>query len=53
DLTKLDTADRDAFLKLDEGVTYPDPERLAERSIPDYGPAVIDAIREEWDRVAK
>ena len=53
DLTKLDAADRDAFLKLDDGVTYPDPERLAERSIPDYGPAVIDAIREEWDRVAK
>ncbi|WP_215145161.1 ABC transporter substrate-binding protein [Exiguobacterium qingdaonense] len=53
DLTKLDEADRQAFKELGDGVTYPDTEQLRERSIPDYGPDVIDAVREEWPRVAK
>ncbi|TCI80586.1 ABC transporter substrate-binding protein [Exiguobacterium sp. SH0S1] len=53
DLTKLERADREAFLKLDTGVTYPDPEQLAERSIADFGPSVIDQVREGWSRVAR
>ncbi|MDX5979847.1 ABC transporter substrate-binding protein [Exiguobacterium profundum] len=53
DLTKLDVNDQRAFEELGEGVTYPDSEQLLERSIPDYGPNVIDIVREEWPRVAK
>ncbi|WP_214878404.1 ABC transporter substrate-binding protein [Exiguobacterium sp. ERU653] len=53
DLTKLDEADQQAFEALGDGKTYPDTEQLQERSIPDYGPDVIDAVREEWSRVAK
>lgn len=53
DLSKLDVADREAFMELGDGVTYPDADRLQKRSIPDYGPDVIDAVREEWIRVAR
>lgn len=53
DLEKLDEGDREAFLALDAGRTYPDPERLSERQVPDYGPNVIDLVREGWTRVAR
>lgn len=53
DLTKLDEADQQAFEALGDGMTYPDTGQLQERSIPDYGPDVIDAVREEWSRVTK
>ena len=53
DLSKLEAGDRDEFESLAEGATYPDAELLSDRSIPDYGPKIIDAVREEWIRVAK
>ncbi|STO07940.1 ABC transporter substrate-binding protein [Exiguobacterium aurantiacum] len=53
DVEKLDHTDREAFLALDEGITYPDPIELAERQIADYGPDVIDLVREGWPRVAR
>ncbi|KDN59174.1 ABC transporter substrate-binding protein [Exiguobacterium sp. AB2] len=53
DLDKLDERDREAFLSLDDGSTYPDPELLSDRQLPDYGPDVIDQIREGWTRVAR
>lgn len=53
DLSKLEPGDRAGFESLAEGATYPDAELLSDRSIPDYGPKIIDAVREEWIRVAK
>lgn len=53
DLEKLEESDRKAFLELNDGVTYPDPAVLNERSVADYGPDIIDRILEEWPRVTK
>lgn len=53
DLSTLSAEDQQRFSTLTDGVTYPDYDVLQERSIPDYGPAVIDQIREEWIRVTK
>lgn len=53
DLSKLSDRERAAFEALEAGTTFPDPDLLRERAVPDYGPEIIDAVREEWPRVVR
>lgn len=53
DLSKLSDREQAEFEALEAGTTYPDPDLLRERAVPDYGPAIIDAVREEWPRVVR